>query len=250
MIREAERADLHFDPVKLRALNCCPEDQDQIERDPMPSQSRRGTVVPEIEIITASPSIEHVPEFDRGGLPGPVYRTTKERKGKADGGEPTMSKFENAIHSSAISGHIHDVLTFSPATSRLSTIAWNIMEYLPFRRMDLQPDGSWKSITWPLPKGEVRDVPDDVVVHGSVLRRLKHDEDYRPGNLIVGGGGRGVRYAPEDYGIGSWKLLREEGNPVGECWVRAEKAKRVETESKGVTTPIAPLGAMAYPTTV
>jgi hypothetical protein len=46
------------------------------------------------------------------------------------------------------------------------------------------------------------------------------DPSYRPGNLIVGGGGRGVRVAPPEFGIGSWKLLREEGDPVGECWVR------------------------------
>ena len=25
---------------------------------------------------------------------------------------------------------------------------WKIMEYLPFRRMDLQEDGSWKAIRW------------------------------------------------------------------------------------------------------
>lgn len=38
------------------------------------------------------------------------------------------------------------------------------MEYLPFRRMDLQSDGSWKPIIWPLPMGEVRDVPENVCV--------------------------------------------------------------------------------------
>ena len=76
------------------------------------------------------------------------------------------------------------------------------MEYMPFRRMDLQADDSWKSIRWPLPKGEVRDIPDGAWIHGSVIRRMHADSMYRPGNLIVGGGGRGVRIAPPHYGTG------------------------------------------------
>lgn len=94
------------------------------------------------------------------------------------------------------------------------------MEYLPFRRMDLRPDGSWKSIAWPLPKGEVRDIPDEVVIHNSVLKRMEFDASYRPGNLIVGGGGRGVRQAPECEGTGRWKVVREKGDLVGECFAR------------------------------
>ena len=29
-----------------------------------------------------------------------------------------------------------------------------------------------------------------------------------------------MRIAPKEYGIGKWRLLREKGDPVGECWVR------------------------------
>lgn len=49
---------------------------------------------------------------------------------------------------------------------------------------------------------------------------MEADPTYRPGNLIVGGGGRGVRFAPKAYGTGKWKLLREAGDPIGEVWVR------------------------------
>lgn len=49
------------------------------------------------------------------------------------------------------------------------------MEYLPFRRMDLQEDGSWKAIIWPLPKGEVRDIPNNALIHGSVIKRMEAD---------------------------------------------------------------------------
>src|SRR4051794_12610625 len=86
--------------------------------------------------------------------------------------------------------------------------------------MDLLPDGSWKPIRFPLPRGDVRDIPDDVKIHNSVLRRMEADPKYRPGNLIVGGGGRGVRVAPEEYGMGEWVVVREQGNPVGECLVK------------------------------
>ncbi len=95
-----------------------------------------------------------------------------------------------------------------------------MLRYLPFRRMDLRDDGSWHPIRWPLPCGEVRDIPANARVHGSVIRRMQQDKTYRPGNLIVGGGGRGVRLAPEQYGIGEWVCVEREGCPVGEVWVR------------------------------
>jgi hypothetical protein len=98
--------------------------------------------------------------------------------------------------------------------------------------MDLQEDGQWKSITWPLPKGETRDIPSDAIIHSSVIRRMENDPTYRPGNLIVGGGGRGVRKAPADMGIGKWLVQREEGDPVGECYVRAEKPQRMMSEEE------------------
>ena len=98
------------------------------------------------------------------------------------------------------------------------------MEYLPFRRMDLRPDGSWAAIRWPLPRGETRDIPADAVVHASALRRMEADRKYRPGNLIVGGGGRGLRTAPGSVGMGKWRVVKEEGDPVGEVVVRATDA--------------------------
>lgn len=69
--------------------------------------------------------------------------------------------------------------------------------------------------------GEVRDLPHEAWIHNSAIRRMQSDEKYRPGNLIIGGGGRGVRTAPAEFGIGKWKVLREEGDPVGEVMVRS-----------------------------
>jgi uncharacterized protein (DUF2235 family) len=117
-------------------------------------------------------------------------------------------------------GIVHDTLTYGGGVSSLSTLSWRLMEYLPFRRMDLQPDGSWKPIRWPLPCGEVRDIPKGAQIHISAIHRMEIDPTYRPGNLIIGGGGRGVKRAPERYGIGNWQVCKHEGDLVRQTYVR------------------------------
>jgi len=118
------------------------------------------------------------------------------------------------------SARLHDSLSFSGGLHWSATLTWLLMENLPFRRMDLQPDGSWRPISWPLPRGEVRDIPAGAIIHGSVVRRMRVDGGYRPGNVIVGGGGRGIRTAPESAGVGRWQVIRERGDLVGEAVVR------------------------------
>lgn len=68
--------------------------------------------------------------------------------------------------------------------------------------------------------GETRDIPDDAQIHISVIKRMQADPNYRPGNLIIGGGGRGVRKAPEKYGIGEWQTHRHEGDIIRHSYVR------------------------------
>lgn len=48
----------------------------------------------------------------------------------------------------AIMGKIHDCLEFGQGTPRIAVLIWRMMEWLPFRRMDLLEDGSWKPIRW------------------------------------------------------------------------------------------------------
>jgi hypothetical protein len=65
MVREAYRAGLSFDTVKLRALNCYPDDEENKNR----FQPQRKAVedIPDIEVDTASP-IDLVTEpFGRRG---------------------------------------------------------------------------------------------------------------------------------------------------------------------------------------
>jgi hypothetical protein len=49
--------------------------------------------------------------------------------------EAIATRFVKALHFAATRGRIHDVLQFNNGGSALGVIAWNFMEYLPFRRM-------------------------------------------------------------------------------------------------------------------
>jgi hypothetical protein len=245
MVREAQRAGLHFDTAKVRALHCTPEEHEKYLQPKCNPLSH----IP--KIVTTSPSRANSEgKFEpqdaekakvmNGNPPTPVTNGVSAHKAdlkeeKMEGiARDDLPEFHQKLCSAATAGMIHDVLQFNNGAGKFSVMAWNFMEYLPFRRMDLQEDGSWKSITWPLPKGEVRDIPDNVVVHNSVLRRMHVHEDFRPGNLICGGGGRGVRNAPPELKMGEWKVLREEGDWVGEVYVRDGKPVGTKQESTSI----------------
>lgn len=194
IVREAIRAGLAFDMDKVREMECMDTTV------PTTIHSKAGV---DIQLPEASPTPE--------GPPPPPGGTTT-----------TADETEAAPHPlhAAHTALLHDALKYKNGLGSFAVTAWNMMEWLPFRRMDLQGDGSWKPIRWPLPRGEVRDIPPGSRVHGSVIRRMKLDSKYRPGNLIVGGGGRGVRMAPEKMGMGEWTCVAEPGDPIGEIWVR------------------------------
>lgn len=89
------------------------------------------------------------------------------------------SEFQQTLHRAATRGIIHDCLEFNNGLGVGSVLSWKMMEYLPFRRMDLRPDGSWKAISTPLPRGEVRDIPENAWIHHSAIQRMEADEGYR-----------------------------------------------------------------------
>jgi uncharacterized protein (DUF2235 family) len=189
MVKEAQAAGLEFDPEKLKRFNCYEE---------YPS-----TGVGLKESILSNGLAAH--DHDN------IHRQT--------------DKFNEALTHTMNQGTAHDCLTYGGGLSFFSTLSWRLMEYLPFRRMDLQPDGTWKPIRWPLPCGEVRDIPEGAQIHISAVHKLRIDPNYRPGNLIVGGGGRGVKRAPEKYGIGEWEVCRHEGDLVRQTYIR--KSSRI-----------------------
>jgi len=230
MVREAQKAGLEFDEDKLEALNCYYE-------EPLEKDLQRQADVPTIEIDLASPHSE-VAQGAGSGVPSSnttVNGWTDEDNILSHHRKHPDTPFHKHLYSAATQGRIHDVLQFNNGAGPAGVASWNFMEYLPFRRMDLKEDGTWKAIRWPLPKGETRDVPATAVIHSSVIKRMLADPKYRPGNLIVGGGGRGVRRAPKEYGIGKWVVACEDGHHVGECFVRKElptRAKSTQTETE------------------
>jgi hypothetical protein len=224
MVREAQKAGLEFDEEKLESLNCYYEEAT--------AAGSHGNNVPTIEVDSGSPAPVHNSDPHTSSPPSDstAEKYTDDDNILAHHREYPDTPFHNHLHSAATKGRIHDVLQFNNGASRVGTISWNIIEYLPFRRMDLQEDGTWKAIRWPLPKGETRDIPANAVIHCSVIKRMLADPTYRPGNLIVGGGGRGCRQAPESMGMGKWVVACEDGHHVGECFVRKEPPERKKTE--------------------
>ncbi|KAL8943586.1 MAG: hypothetical protein Q9216_000951 [Gyalolechia sp. 2 TL-2023] len=223
MIREAQRAGLEFDRDQMLNLHCCDEDPRMLDAVfPSAASPTNEQPLPTFNITTpSSPDIFKSPHSEQ------------ERPGWHAGLEPEApkaSEFHRRLIDAATKGVLHDCLRFNNGLPHGSVLSWKIMEYMPFRRMDLQPDGSWKAITFPLPMGEVRDIPEDAKVHHTAIRRMEADDNYRPGNLIVGGGGRGVKKAPKELGIGEWVVHKNKGDPVGEVLVR--KGKSLDEELK------------------
>ncbi|KKY29273.1 hypothetical protein UCRPC4_g00065 [Phaeomoniella chlamydospora] len=215
MVREARRAGLRFDEDKMAEMGCLdPDELDEATSTDAPEPP--SAPVFHLQVDSGSPQAT---DIDNPINPGKNIPHTAAPSGGTN-------NFHQNLTTAFTSGLMHDSLAFSQGTPTTGVIAWNFMEYLPFRRMDLMPDNSWRSIRWPLPKGEVRDIPADALIHHSAIRRMEKDENYRPGNLIVGGGGRGIRKAPEEYGIGNWDVVREKGHLVGECVVRRRRAEQ------------------------
>lgn len=201
MVQEAYRAGLQLDPAKMKQFECLEEFEGEV-----------------------TPIRENSAWNGNGNSNGNDLKPVLGADEKPH--SASSRRFHNALELSSTKGWIHDCLAFNNGLPAASVIVWRIMEYLPFRRMDLQPDGSWKPIRWPLPCGEVRDIPMDAQVHVSVLRRMRENPEYRPGNLIIGGGGRGVKKAPAEYGMGEWVVVANEGDPVQEVYVRKSESKK------------------------
>lgn len=70
--------------------------------------------------------------------------------------------------------------------------------------------------------GETRDIPTNAQIHHSVIKRMECNHKYRPGNLIIGGGGRGVRHAKEKDGIGEWDVYKNAGDVIRETCRRKD----------------------------
>jgi uncharacterized protein (DUF2235 family) len=273
IVREAMRAGLPFDADKVAEMGCaCGAEWDGLDparRHPEIKKQRRqerrqqrrqmmkdaekngvggGANIPDIRMDDgADPAFPESPEREvedtqeQHVAESPIIRPSSSASHSSSTSDSSSESDEDEHHfhglmNRAHTARIHDSLAYGGGLGHVAVCGWKVMEYMPFRRMDLKPDGSWEPIRWPLPRGEVRDVPDNVRVHGSVIRRMEVDESYRPGNLIIGGGGRGVRRAPSEYGIGEWVCVAERGDPIGEIWMRKnppEVSSNLDGEKNG-----------------
>jgi hypothetical protein len=120
IVREARKNGCQFDEEKMASLGCL----DDCEDDIIPLSN-----IPTIQ-VTDSPSAEK-------GMNENAFEFPKEE-----------DSFKGRIIKGATHGKIHDCLTFGRGLPHTSVLAWQIMEFLPFRRLDLLDDGSWKPIRW------------------------------------------------------------------------------------------------------
>ena len=112
IVREAAKSGLEFDDDKVQALNC------------LDDSAAEGINTPMIEISTS------------GG------------EGNIEGAGENQSKFQYLLLDAASRGSLHDCLRFKTGSPAGTVIRWQIMEYIPFRRLDLRNDGKWKAIRW------------------------------------------------------------------------------------------------------
>jgi hypothetical protein len=115
IVREAQKSGLEFDEEKMQALDC------------LNGNAAEGNSMPTIEISTS---------------------TGNEKI--EDGGE-NQSKFRSLLMGAASKGTLHDCLRFNQGTPAGTVLRWRLMEWLPFRRLDLTDDGKWKPIRWFVP---------------------------------------------------------------------------------------------------
>jgi hypothetical protein len=111
IVREAQRSGLAFDEEKMEVLGCLDN-----------SAAAEANNMPKIEISTSA------------------------GEEKIEGGN--QSSFKQLLIDTASKAMLHDCLRFNTGSPAGTVIRWRVMEWMPFRRLDLTDDGKWKPIRW------------------------------------------------------------------------------------------------------
>lgn len=188
MVHEAQRAGLQFDPDKMKQFHCFGDSIDS--------------------------GVQHDPEHRAADLDVESKENERVSRERAD--------FEYAFWSAATNGQLHDNLQYGHGEPWLTVLSWRMVECLPFRRLSLQEDGSWKPVRWPLPLGERRDIPGDATIHASAMRRMDVNSKYRPKNLIRWGKGKEKEKEKggDETAGGQWEVCAHHGCPLRETYCR------------------------------
>lgn len=140
MVTEAQKAGLDFDREQMIHLKCCDDKASEWPESYQTTQAHDSSI-PDVQITSASqPNLFARSKSDpaaTGWVPG------------LEPEKPKQSEFHRILHAAATKGKLHDCLEFKNGLTPMSVISWRMMEYLPFRRMDLRPDGSWEAISFP-----------------------------------------------------------------------------------------------------
>lgn len=113
----------------------------------------------------------------------------------------------------ARTSEIHDSLSYDDG-GFFETFFWRLLEYFPFKRPKIGPDGDVTMTRWHT-RGMRRPIPQGAKIHGSVIYRLRTDPEYRPFNL---GLGRKPTGRVQDRNIGKWNCIEDEG--MRRYWVK------------------------------
>lgn len=117
IVHEAQRAGLDFDPAKMEIFDCLDGS----------SGSVSATNLPTIEVSTT------------GGEAKAASQTVELGNREC---------FKTILEDAVTKATVHDCLRYNGGLSWSGTFRWTLMEYLPFRRLDLGDDGKWKPIRW------------------------------------------------------------------------------------------------------
>ncbi|KAI0442829.1 hypothetical protein F4803DRAFT_550698 [Xylaria telfairii] len=132
----------------------------------------------------------HTDRFQMSDIPLAWMIRELELVGKNDKGaaiqfSKNLGGFKRSFERSkkeALTGVMHDSLSFGYGTGFFKVLLWKFMEVLPtITRWELEKN-AWKRIRFPLNKGAYRDIPRDAVLHESLIWRLRNDPTYCPGN--------------------------------------------------------------------
>jgi hypothetical protein len=117
IVHEAQRAGLQFDPEKMEIFDCLDGS----------SEMTAAANLPAIEVSTTGGEMKAEPR--------------QVELGKRE-------HFKAILEDTILGATLHDCLRFDGGLTWGATFRWTLMEYLPFRRLDLEDDGKWKPIRW------------------------------------------------------------------------------------------------------
>jgi uncharacterized protein (DUF2235 family) len=221
IVRAAHKAGVKFDLKKLAKMGI--EVQDA-SNGTQPTLAAKASTESETETNLA----EHDGGEQADGQQGSTRTDTKDATVK-------VTEVFEPRYDAMLSGSVHDCLSNSSGLAWHEVIRWNLMEWLPFRRMELN-NGKWEPMRWPLTCGEQRDIPDESHVHASVIERLRQNPKYRPKNLILGGGRESDGDEAKVFEPEKWEeLASAKGDIYDRVYVRRTvQLEELSTQVKGL----------------